>query len=390
MKSFLDDAESRLIGDIYDAAMAPELWPQVLRQIVTLSESNSGIITALDTLNPDYTFAFTHNIPAHALEAYRDEGLDAFEMEFHGRPMISKGVGSALLSTEVYGSQEEYIRRGGEFYRRCLQPSRIHYLAATLLDHADFRWGALGIHRPEEWAPLTSEHTALLCRLTPHVRRALQIHRQLTAVQRHNAQLYRMLDGLAAGVLLVNPQGRVRYCNSAAEGLLRQHDSLRVTQRAELQAADPLHDAQLQALLRHAISTGQREAIAAVSENVIGLMAGQKLLMLTVTPLSEMTGYCELTSDGVAAAVFLTDPAARHTLSRKLLQESYRLSERECELCEAFVNHASFEGAATACGLSLASVRTYMKSIYEKTGQHSQAELMRLLLGLTLDFQHIR
>jgi len=33
---------------------------------------------------------------------------------------------------------------------------------------------------------------------------------------------------------------------------------------------------------------------------------------------------------------------------------------------------------------------TFLKSIYEKTGQHSQAALMRRLMGLALDFQHIR
>jgi PAS domain-containing protein/DNA-binding CsgD family transcriptional regulator len=392
MKSDASEVEFRLIGDIYDAALATELWPQVLQEIVTLSGSNSAIITALDKLNPNYTFAFTHNIPDEPLRVYREAGLDAADMELNAGPMICTGVGSTLLSTTAYGTQEEYIRRAGEFYERCLKPSNIYYLAGTLLDHGEFRAGLLGIHRPESWAPLTRVQTDLLARLCPHIRRALQIHRQLTSANRRNAQLYQLLDSLATGVLLLNAHGHLRYANARAEALLAQHGALRITVREGVQAARAEQDLELQELIRSAIATGRRELGPNGAGGVIALRtekAGTPL-MLTVTPLSELAGYRELASDEVAAAIFLSDPHGRHVLSRPLLKASYRLTERECDLCEAFANNATLEGAAAACGLALASVRTNMKSIYEKTGQHSQAELMRLLMGMTLDFEHIR
>lgn len=386
------EAEHLLVGDIYDAALNAGLWPRVLQQLATLTGANSAIITALDALNPAYNIAVTHNIPAEALRIYQEEGLEVLEREFHGRPLIAGGVGSALLSTEVYGSQDEYVRRGGRFYERCLKPSNIHYLAGTLLEYDDYRWGALGVHRPADWAPLTREHTAFLQRMTPHVRRALQIHRQVSAVQQHNARLYQMLEAMAVGVLLLDGNRRLRYANPAAESLLREHDGLRLTATKELQAAQRAGNAALQALLRHSILAGRREPEAGPLENVIGLPASDhgRLLMLTVTPLSALAGYADLADDGIAAAIFLSDPAGRRRLARGLLRDSYGLSERECDLCEAFVNHASLEGIAEACGLSLASVRTYFKDVYDKTGQHSQAGLMRLLMGLRLDFDHIR
>jgi PAS domain-containing protein/DNA-binding CsgD family transcriptional regulator len=392
VKPVSPESESLLVGDIYDAALNPALWPRVLQQVVALTESNSAILTALDQLNPAYTVAFTHNIPAAPLQVYREARLDIIDMELHVPAMLRGGVGSIFSSTEAYGSQEEYIRRAGEFYTRCLAPSNIYYLSGMLVDHGDFRSATLGVHRPRDGAPMGPAHTTLLARLSPHFRRALQIHRQLTEVRQLNAALYRMLDGLVAGVLLLDGAGRVRYANPAAEQALRRHDSLVVTARGELRAADPAANATLQVLLRTAISTGRREGQASSPESVIGLPGPQdgRLLMLTVTPLSELTGYAELAGDGVAAAVFVTDPSARRTLSRRLLQESYGLAERECDLCEAFLNHATLEGTAAACGLSLASVRTYLKGIYDKTGQHSQAELMRLLTGLRLDFEHIR
>lgn len=386
------EAEARLTGDIYDAALNPGLWPQVLHRLVDLTASSSAIITALDRLNPDYTVAYSHNIPEAPLQVYREARLDIIDMELHVPPLLRAGLGNVVCSTTMYGSQEEYVRRGGEFYERCLKPSNIYYLAGTLLDHGDFRNATLGVHRPPDGTPMGPAERACLARASTHIRRALQIHRQLTAVQRHNAQLYRMMDSLVAGVFLLDGAGTVRYANPAAERLLRTHDSLQLTARSELRATDPARQAALQDLLRAAISTGLRQAPEQGRDAVIGLQRpdGSRLLMLTVTPLSELTGYAELASDGVAAAVFMTDPAARHTLSHRLLRDSFDLSERECELCEAFVNHATLEGAAQACGLTLASVRTYLKEIYDKTGQHSQAELMRLLMALRLDFEHIR
>lgn len=391
MTPALIEAESRLIGDIYDAALNPALWPQVLAQLVTLTNCNSAIITALDQLNPEYTVAFTHNIPAEPLQVYREARFDIIDMELHVPAMLRGGLGSLFSSTEAYGSQEEYVRRAGEFYERCLKPSNIYFVTGMLVDHSDFRSATLGVHRPRDWTPMESGHTAILTRLSAHFRRALQIHRQLTEVRQLNAALYRMLDGLVAGVLLLNGAGQVRYANPAAERALRRHDGLAVSARGELRAGDDAANATLQVLLRRAISTGRREGEHGDLDSVIGLPSPQdgRLLMLTVTPLSELTGFAELAGDGIAAAVFLTDPAARHTLSRRLLRDTFGLSERECDLCEAFVNHATLEGSAQACGLSLASVRTYMKTLYEKTGQHSQAELMRLLMGLRLDFEHI-
>lgn len=376
------EAEYRLIGDIYDAALDARLWPRVLQQLAELSESNSAIITALDTLNPDYTLAFTYNIPEHAVRAYREAGLDAFEMEFHGRPMMRDGLGSTLLSTEVYGSQDEYVRRGGAFYERCLKPSNIYYLAATLLDYGDFRWSALGIHRPEGWPALTRVQAALLGRVAPHVRRALQIHRQLVSVNRQNVGLHQLLDSLSVGVLLLGQNGGVRYANNQAEVLLRGHSSL-ITRRGLFQASDPAENAQLQRLITDAIAMSRRDSVREAAGCMCLQQSGQQL-MLSVVPLSE------LASDDIAAAIFLTDPCVRYVLGRHLLKSAYRLTERECDICETFANTATLECTANSLGLSLSSVRTYIKDIYAKTGQRSQAELMRLLMGLRINFDHIR
>ena len=86
----------------------------------------------------------------------------------------------------------------------------------------------------------------------------------------------------------------------------------------------------------------------------------------------------------------MTDPDQGYHLSDHLLQDNYQLSPREVTICQLFVNNPNINTIAEHSGLSTESVRTYLKAIYEKTGQHSQAELIRLLMGLRVDFEHIR
>ena len=68
----------------------------------------------------------------------------------------------------------------------------------------------------------------------------------------------------------------------------------------------------------------------------------------------------------------------------------YQLSNREIEICELFVNGLNLEEISKQCNITLSSVRTYFKTIYSKTNCTSQVQLMQLLLGLTVDFEHIQ
>lgn len=390
--SAFPEEEYRLIGDIYDAAVNPALWLSVIPQIADFARAEKANVLAFDKLNPDYFLFHSHGTTTEMLQHYQDGGFAELDMEFSVKWLGATGIGSVSANHQHFGDIENYKRAAGSLYKYFFSKIGIEYQCGGILDKTDFRWSSLGLHRSKKCSPFEDETVAAITRLMPHLRRSLQIYRQLSLVQQHNARLYRMLDVLVAGVLMLDANGRVRYANPSAERLLRNHDALQLNLKGTLKAAHTIQQTPLQDLIQGAIAVSQRDRAAIPSGGVIGLKnaAGETPLMLTITPLSELSGYEDLGSDGIAAAIFLTNPNANHVLARQLLKQSYALSERESELCEAFVNHATLEGVAEACGLSLATVRTYIKSIYEKTGQHSQAALMRLLMGLRVDFEHIR
>ncbi|UOH74272.1 LuxR C-terminal-related transcriptional regulator [Acinetobacter schindleri] len=62
---------------------------------------------------------------------------------------------------------------------------------------------------------------------------------------------------------------------------------------------------------------------------------------------------------------------------------------REIALCEYLINGYKPEEIAEQMQLSIQTIRTYMKKIYEKLEVNSQIELIHKLMNCTLQFQHI-
>lgn len=53
------EQENNIIAKIYDAALLPALWLEVIQDIVQYTQSHSAIFTGLDQFNPAYDFVYT-------------------------------------------------------------------------------------------------------------------------------------------------------------------------------------------------------------------------------------------------------------------------------------------------------------------------------------------
>lgn len=380
--------EFDLIGDIYDAVLEPARWPRVMQAIARVGDADKAVFVATDLLNPRYNLALNHGYTEENVREYRESGYDRLELEFSSQWMGKLPLGEPTSSTHTWGGAEGFRAAGGayvEFLNRC----GVYHQAPIQYERSEYRFAGLGLNNGLE-RPFTDETLGFLSRISPHIRRAMQLHRQLTETREDNARLYAMLDLLITGTVLLDIQGRIAYANAAAEKLLRQHDGLQVCQDG-LKARLPEQQPHLQRLIRGAIETSQRDCQGDTG-GVIGLQGRQRAtpLMLTVMPLSQLEGYQDLGSSNIAAVVFLSDPQTGHQLSQRLLNENFGLTPREIDVCQHFVNTPELEALAPRLDLTYNSVRSLFKTIYEKTGQHSQAGLMRLLMGLRMNFEHIR
>ena len=69
-------------------------------------------------------------------------------------------------------------------------------MARVLLDRGNYRWAVIGLHRAPYTQGFEVAELNFLKRIGIHLRRSLQIHRQISLVQQDNISLYTILDCL--------------------------------------------------------------------------------------------------------------------------------------------------------------------------------------------------
>lgn len=85
--------------------------------------------------------------------------------------------------------------------------------------------------------------------------------------------------------------------------------------------------------------------------------------------------------DLVIPSIHNQENKKKYHLNHRYLKQTYKLTKRELELCDLFVNGMNLEQIAESMELTRSSIRTYIRNIFAKTPCNSQVELMQLLMS---------
>ena len=164
---------------------------------------------------------------------------------------------------------------------------------------------------------------------------------------------------------------RVRFANASAHRLFGRRDGILV-QEGRLRL--PLQD-RLEAQLRLAIA-GDGEAADALQGAVhVARPSGARPYEVSV----------RIGSSGPAAGeplgvLFIRDPEESAPITEEELRRRFGLTQAEARTALAVVQESGIEHAAGSLGLRAATVRGYLRQVFQKTGAHTQADLIRLVL----------
>jgi DNA-binding CsgD family transcriptional regulator len=235
-------------------------------------------------------------------------------------------------------------------------------------------FGGYFFGRPKRAGAYEAAAVALLKVLQPHLARAMQVGLRL-AIDTARARALDAFDGRSEGVLLVDGKCGVLWANQAAEGLITAGDRLSSVGRALA-----CHRADETRKLRQLVAG----CSAGVLEGAGGMLAvhghsGRRPLSVLVAP---MRGEHPFVLGPVAAAIlFATDPDRVVRAPRSHLRELYGLTEGEARTAEALLDADRLADVAQKLGVTLATVRTLLQRVFEKTDTHRQSELVRLMLA---------
>jgi DNA-binding CsgD family transcriptional regulator len=364
---------SNLVGDIYDAALDPAMWIGVLAKIADFTGARAGALAVKDRASAGVEARYQFGIDPNDMQTY-SETYSQFD-PLKGVPLF--GVGE-IVSLPDLVPYEEY--RGGRFYQEWARPQGWIDVASAVLEKSLTGCAFLGIVRDKAGGMVDDEMRRRIAGIVPHVRRAIVIGKATHFKYAEAAALAETLDGLSAGMFLVDARGRIIHSNVAGRVILDAADFLRST-RGQLVAAD----AQVNQTLREVFAiAGQGNAAHGVKGIALPLTAHDgEHYVAHVLPLSSGARLGAGITYAAAAAVFVRKATLETPPLPEVIRRTFKLTPMELRVLIAVVEVGGVPQVATVLGVADTTVKTHVSRLFEKTGARRQADLVRLVAGFS-------
>jgi DNA-binding CsgD family transcriptional regulator len=226
---------------------------------------------------------------------------------------------------------------------------------------------------------LTARQMLIFQAVLRHLTRALRINRRLWELEIKHVAATERFDAFSLGALLADAWGRVVRANAAAKAMLDKGSGI-ILDKGRLAAAG------CPDLLQRLIASCALTTPAAGGpggELKIPRELPMLPLVVTVTPLRSKVRLADVPWIGVGspvAIVTVSDPDLDRRRREKNLRSRFSLTSAESRLAVEILKGDGRAAAARRRGISDSTAKTQLASIFEKTGTHRQAELIRLLL----------
>jgi DNA-binding CsgD family transcriptional regulator/PAS domain-containing protein len=374
----------RLIDEIYQGALDPAAWERTVSAMTAYLRSPKGLLFTNLVSPAGGGFSFTTGVSQQAMQIWNDHYIP---YDVWTAAAMAKGCfreNNVVLGEDLL-PEHEFVQ--SKIYRELLHGEGVSKICTGIvfgLGHADLPLTVYGVYRgprDEKYGDWERQQMKLL---VPHLSRALGVMFRLRDSELKVAASLAALDGLASGVALLDAAGRVVHLNREAQRMVKAADGLAVTAGA-LRLVDP----GAQAAAELAIASATRAEALEVSHFSDGIAvprpSGRRSYVVQAAALHEANGFnagFNAQTRQVRAILFLTDPERPLQLDASLLSRLYNLTPAEAKLAQRLCSGDSPSAAARHSGISEATVKTQLASIFEKTGSHRQAELVKLLVSL--------
>lgn len=354
------DEYSQVISDIYAAD-----WPVALTKISTILDATGCAIYLGRGPNRSLLSA---NVPDNARASYgeyfyrKDFILDAVDNSPSG--VIRSGV--AFTARNPHSEFEVDFMRpqsmdDGLFVRLAAGKVPAVFLAVA----------------PKTCAPFaTAMRVEFVRGLIRHLEQSLRAQEHLSTQSRYAGELTAVVDAVGHGVVIARAGGEIVHLNANARTILLAGDGLGISSN-RVAATQSSVNARLQRMISGALPTGH-VGPASGGSTACHRPTGKRPYVIHVQPISGPASAASGT-----ALITIVDPEHACEPPKSLLQRIFQLTNTEAEVALRVLRGDGLKPIATDMALSRATVSTHLQHIFDKTGTHRQAELVRVLLAIT-------
>jgi len=353
-----------LIEAIYDAALKPARWSDVVVSINEFVGGRACGIFSKDTISKSGVTHYYCGADPHYIKLYSDT---------HSRfdPLATLPRFAQVVSIPDLVSFDEY--RGGRFYQEWLKPQGCIDAANVVLENSKPNCPVL-LTVLSGKRMVEKDMRRRISMIVPHAHRSLMINRTIERQQSEAATVYDTLDGLRAGIFLIDAQRRILHANAAGRDILRGDDFLRSI-GGQLVARDAQAQQSLRSILVSEAAVARNSALTLTAQD------GQRYVA-HVLPLA-LFGGKDAMAVKVAATLFVRKVELDSQSGGELVARAFRLTPAELRVLLAIVNFGGVPEVAQTLGIAETTVKTHLHRVFAKTGASRQADLVKLVAGFS-------
>ena len=356
-----DERLSRLIGMIYEAALQPDLWGDVLAEVAATAPCAEVAVYSHDSAARTAVFHHSYGHDPFYVQQYIDRWA-ATDPIAKALVALAPGEVSGLAGIMDY---DAFTRH--PFYIEWGRPQRYCDCINIILERTPTRISSVSLLRNDDHGPADEESLERARLLAPHFLRSIRMGRALEDSTLKAETLSATLDRLASPVLVIRGDNALVHANKPALELMSNGLTLD----------------RIAAALRGAGINGAARAIPADRTFVIATNGTDRCLCHAM-PLklngSLLHGAPSLTLLVIQSALS-TDAAVADAA------QLFGLTAREREVLFGVVEVGGGPEIAAMLGISRATVQTHLKALFSKTQTRRQADLVGLVSGLISPFR---
>jgi DNA-binding CsgD family transcriptional regulator len=264
------------------------------------------------------------------------------------------------------------------FYKEWVHPQGMVDSVSVVLDKSVTSAALFGVFRYQSDGIVDDETRGRMRLIVPHIRRAVLIGGLIDLRTAEAARLADTLDGLRAGVCVVDAGGRIVHANAACQVILDAGDFLSVI-GGRIVASDAKIDQALRELFAAADSGDAAIGTRGIALPLRGRDGSHHVAH--VLPLTSGARRFAGIAYSASAALFICKAAAEDPSSPGIIARAYRLTPTELRVMLAIVKIGGVPEVAAALGVAENTVKTHLGNLFVKTGTGRQADLVKIVAG---------
>ncbi len=288
-------------------------------------------------------------------------------------PRFPEGV---PFMRRTFVSDEEHYQ--SDLYKLASEPWGLHSEGATIFSKGIVSARFCGFFRLPEKAELDIHDLSKLAILNKHYMKAMNFQDRISGLEKALLRANNVLDLLDFGLLLFGDQKSPLYVNQAAHRILEKSEVMSLG-RDGLLFSNPKSQSDYEKVFNSVarLRSSPKKGTGGLVQ--VSPSPYRRPYNVVVQPISsDQTGVAAATT-----GVLIFDPNAKRTTAIELFSSSYGLTKKETQLALHLAEGLSVDEYARSNGVSINTVRTHVRSIYEKTNTTRQPELVSLILRLT-------